>query len=126
MNKNIYLVIFIIVILILINKSQRDQFTNFCESYEKNGEHCPYRIKYRDGIKKPISNDLTINNALSDWGCDCNKTSQTTPNPTSTSNDTSNEDVPMPSCTQKPDFLMFAGKYPVGIKTKNNTNLCGK
>lgn len=119
MDKKIYLLIFMIIIMFLINKQNKDNFINidYCKEYDNKNQHCPYRVKYRPGIQQintPFEFDIQ-----NDKQYNCNKK----PKPLY------NQDLleTKPKCEKKQEFIMFAGKYPVAIKNNNNnSDICGK
>jgi hypothetical protein len=124
-NQIFYLIIFIVIAIIIVNQNQKDMFVNICQSYNHNGIHCPYRVKYRDGtptINKPL---------IMNQNCDCQKDKKILSLYNSdlllTNNLTKNcTEVNQENSKHKPlNFIKFADKYPVAIKIKN-TNLCGK
>jgi hypothetical protein len=128
-NQIVYLIIFIVITMIVIDKNQKDTFINLCQSYNQNGLHCPHRVKYRNGqptIEKPFMMDQNYNcqnekQIASLYNSDLLLTNGLTNGLTNNCADNNQEE----SKQKQLEFIKFADKYPVAIKSKN-TNLCGK
>lgn len=130
MNKVFYLIIFLVISIYFI-KSQRDSFVDFCKQYNDHGQHCPYRVKFKDGINTSSYNTLWDMNMDTNKQCNCDK--QNKPMPSLYDKDIlkgtygNNAKVVKPKCKptkKKPEFIMFADKYPV--KIKNNSKMDNK
>lgn len=117
-----YLLIFIILTLFILarkrNISVKDTFVNFnlCQQYNDKGQHCPYRVMIKDGVKNysQISYD-TNNKHVKLYNQDILNGSYTL---------SSNNIIDSKCATSAkttPKFVMFADKYPVAIKQNNNT-----
>lgn len=111
MNKNIILLIFLFLLFVIINKNPKESYANlrydFCEEYEKNNQHCPYRLKNKIGIIRNHSMNQNNNN---------------------NSNNNNNNCATIKPTSNGPEFIMFADKYPVYVKKNDNStqNICGK
>lgn len=138
MNKTIYLIFFILISLLIL-KQKQDNFVNFCQPYNNANQHCPYRVKFKDGVSTYRPGPLTID-INKECKCDCDKKKVEAAslydkdilNGTYLVQQNKNNIV-SPKCKEvaeeekKPEFIMFADKYPVKIKSKkNNTKICGK
>ena len=127
MKNNIYLLIFIITVLYIINnnKPKKEDYINlkydYCKEYEDNNQDCPYRIKYKSGIPQ-INQSFKMNtNSVNQTNCKIK--------PLYDQNLLSEQQMIIkPQCADKKqvEFIKFAGKYPVAIKSNNNINVCGK
>lgn len=133
-NNKLLLLIFIIVALLIINKKERDNFTNvkydydFCEEYEKDNQHCPYRVKYKPGMHD-VDRSFELNLKTSNNDCNCKKDIKPLYDQDLLADPRQEPVIVKPKCAEKqnPEFIMFAGKYPVHIKNNNkNNNTCGK
>ena len=132
MNKTIYLVFFILISLLLLKN--QDNFVNFCQAYDDTNQHCPYRVKFKDGINTTRPSPLTID-INQECKCDCDK--KKVEGVSMYNNDILNgtylvqqhkSNIISPECKNenaenKPEFIKFAGKYPVKVKGKNNNNI---
>lgn len=109
--------------MIVIDKNQKDTFINLCQSYNQNGVHCPHRVKYRNGqvdIKKQLmieQNCQKDKKIMSLYNSNLSLNNDLTKNCAEVNQENNKK-------TQL-EFIKFADKYPVAIKS-NNTNLCGK
>jgi hypothetical protein len=125
-NQIVYLIIFIVIVMIVIDKNQKDTFVNLCQSYNQNGVHCPHRVKYRNGqanINKQFTMDKKCQKAkkiMSLYNSNLSLTNGLNNNLTKNCAEVNQEKT-----KKQLEFIKFADKYPVAIKSKN-TNLCGK
>jgi hypothetical protein len=130
MNKVFYLIAFIVISIVLL-KTQRDPFVDFCKSYDNHGQHCPYRVKFKNGIDTSSYNILSDMNMDINKQCNCDKQNKEI-SPlynqdilNGTYGVKNNVEIVEPKCNQpkkKTEFIMFADKYPVQVKSNSKMN----